>query len=92
MPEPETKPPEAEPVIEVVDTQAYNVDALALIDIEGGVWRTFARPWWHLASWLWWFLFPGDKKMVQVRQEGGKKVRIRAVRVATKHVRVGKPS
>jgi hypothetical protein len=90
---PEAAPPAPEPSIEIVDTQTYGaVDALALIDGQGRVWRTFVRPWWDIASWLWWWLFPGDKKLVQVRQEGGKRTRIRAVKIADKHVRIGSPS
>src|SRR4051812_18989182 len=77
--------------IEIVESQAFAVDGLAIMDKTGAVWRTHSRPWWDVASWLWWFLSPGDKKWVQVRQATGK-VRIRAVCVAKTTVQMGKPS
>lgn len=74
--------------IEIVDVVAFEVDGLALLDSHGAVWRTFARPWWDISSWLWWWLTPGRKQWVQLRRPEGK-VRIRAVRLSSRHVRIG---
>lgn len=76
--------------IEFVQSESLGENALALIDKEGAVWYTFSRPWWDLASWLWWFLTPGRKKWVVARKVGNVKVRIRAVKLTKKHVRVHK--
>lgn len=76
--------------VEFVDVDARPVNGLALIDGQGRVWRTFSRPWWDIASWLWWWLTPGDKCWVQVRRADESKVRVRAAMLATNHVRVGK--
>lgn len=85
-------PPEKDPpAIELIETQAIHVDGFALVDAKGAVWRTFARPWWDIASWLWWWLSPGEKKWVQVRKDDGQKVRIRAVKLSGRHIRVGTP-
>lgn len=75
--------------IEFVGDDGQTVNGIALIDRDGRVWRTFARPWWDIASWLWWWLSPGEKKWVVVRRVDRTKVRVRAVRLARKHVRVG---
>jgi hypothetical protein len=76
--------------IEFVQSEALGQNALALIDAEGAVWYTFARPWWDIASWLWWFLTPGEKKWVFVRKVGNTKVRIQAVKLTKTHVKVHK--
>ena len=80
-----------DPALEISETEAFHVDGLALITRKDAVWVTFSRPWWDLAAWLWWFLFPGRKKWVKVLLGSGERVRIRAVRVADRFVRLGTP-
>jgi hypothetical protein len=75
--------------VEIVEIDATNHTGLAMIDVQGQVWITFARPWWDLAHWFWWWLVPGKKKMVLLRKKTGDRVRIRACCVAEAHVRVG---
>ena len=76
--------------IEFVGDDGQPVNGIALIEANGQVWRTFARPWWDLASWFWWWLTPGKRKWVQVRRVDDSKVRVRAVLLARKHIRVGR--
>lgn len=75
--------------IEIVAAKAQKSHAMALIDKQGALWFTFSRPWWDLASWVWWLLTPGQKQWVILRKESGRKVRIRAVRLTGTHVRIG---
>lgn len=77
-------------MIEIVARASHDVDGLALIDARDQVWRTFARPWWDVASWLWFWLAPGARRWVLVRDASGKRVRVRAFRVAKRHVRIGR--
>lgn len=45
--------------------------------------------WWDLASLVWWWLCPSDKKgKVKLTLHGGQKVSCRIVRVATRHARI----
>lgn len=74
-------------MIEIVHTDAWHVHGLVLIK-DGAAWWTFARPWWDLASWLWWALTPGRKQWVMIRSQG-KCVRVRSVRLAPSTLRVG---
>ena len=75
--------------IRIVETQTHHVNGIALIEESGAVWFTFSRPWWDLASWLWWLLAPGEKRWAHIRDDNNKKVRIRAVHMATKYLKVG---
>lgn len=75
--------------VELIETEAFDKDGLALIDKNGSVWRTHARPWWDLASHIWWWLMPGEKKWVLLRSKTGERVRIFAKKVAEKHVKIG---
>lgn len=76
--------------IKILQTQQHHVDGIALVDAEGAVWRTFSRPWWDIASWLWWALMPGQRALVQLRCATGL-VRVRAVRISGTCVRIGSP-
>ncbi len=76
--------------IEIVEANAYAHHGLVLIDAEDNVWRTFSRPWWDLAALFWWWLQDGEKKWVQIKCADGKKVRLRAVRLASSFLRIGK--
>ena len=75
--------------IEFVGDDGQSMDGVALIDTEDRVWRTFARPWWDIASWFWWWLAPGRKVWVVLRRADASKVRVRAVLLARRHVRIG---
>ena len=76
------------PQVEIVGREAFASHRTLLLEPDGAAWLTFARPWWDLASWIWWLCMPGERKWVLVRRDDGRRVRIRAVRVARRHVRL----
>ena len=73
--------------VEIVHTASKSVNRLAVVTPLDEVWVTFQQPWWHLASWLWWFLSPGKKAWILVSTADGRRVRVRACRVAKNLVR-----
>lgn len=81
----------SEPPIEIVERQTHELDGLALLETSGSVWLTFHRPWWDLSAWFWWWLTNGPKKWVFLRSPSGARVRIQAVCLSTRHVRLGLP-
>lgn len=78
--------------IEIVERQSHEMDGLGLLDISGAVWLTFSRPWWDLSAWFWWWLTNGPKKWIFLRSPGGNRIRIQAVCLSTRHVRLGRPA
>lgn len=76
--------------VEVVEIDATDTTGLALLDKSGQVWLTFARPWWDISSWLWWWLTPGRSAFVLLRKSTGR-VRVRAKQVAKRQVQIGSP-
>ena len=64
---------------------------LALVDDQDAVWVVvpihYTR-WWDIATLLWWWCCPADKKAVVKLHFGDRTVPVRAVRVATRHVRL----
>jgi hypothetical protein len=74
----------------IVEMDGSDCTGIAMSDASGQVWITFARPWWDLASWLWYFLMPGKSKWVFLRKTSGTKVRIRAKNIADKLIRIGR--
>lgn len=77
------------PRIEIVERQLHDMDGLALIDVKGAVWLTFSRPWWDLSAYLWWWLTNGTKKWIFLRGHMGHRVRVQAVLLSDRHVRLG---
>jgi hypothetical protein len=77
-----------------VRTIEFNVEGakdLALIDSADGVWVVVPihyTHWWDFATLLWWFFCPMDKKAVLKLHFADRSVCVRAVRVATRHVRL----
>jgi hypothetical protein len=62
----------------------------ALIAKDGSVWIVMSPRLWDIATWLWWWLAPVDRKCwVTLRTNDGGRLRARAVRVAANHVRMG---
>lgn len=61
------------------------LDGIVFVRDDGKVMVTFARPWWDLAGWLWWFLCPWSKTRmwIQVFVNGApaERVSVRALRV-----------
>ncbi len=77
--------------IELVRTEAYAVSGMVLLNGEEA-WLTFSAPWWDLAGWFRWWLMSGRKTWLLVRPDDGKpRVRVRAVRLTRKYLRIGAP-
>lgn len=63
---------------------------LALVKGDDSVWLVVPLRWWDLATLVWWLFCPADRKAkVMLTLTDGSKVVTKAVRVASKHVRVG---
>lgn len=76
--------------ISVVELDGNDCTGIAMSDSENRVWVTFSRPWWDIASWLWFWLMPGSIKMVLLRKRNGERVRIRAKQISSRLIRVGR--
>lgn len=62
---------------------------LALIGSDESIWIVVPLRWWDLATFIWWYFVPFDKKRkVALTMGDGSKVSFRAVRVASRYVRV----
>jgi hypothetical protein len=63
---------------------------LALISsVDDSVWLVVPLRWWDLSTLLWWLFVPADRRAsVVLTTNDGKRVRFRAARVASRHVRV----
>lgn len=72
-----------------IEVEVAGTTDLALIGQNDAVWLVVPLRWWDLATLLWWLFVPVDKKAkVKLNLADGSKVSLRAVRVASKHVRV----
>jgi hypothetical protein len=65
----------------------------ALIAQDDSVWVVIEPKWWDVASWIWWWLCPSDRRAsvtLHCHNSSGGVVRIhgRALRIARTHVRV----
>jgi hypothetical protein len=62
---------------------------LALIDSQDAVWLVVPFRWWDLATLLFWFFCPADRKArAKLTLTSGEKVSFRVVRVASRHIRI----
>lgn len=76
--------------IDIVEVKAVQQDGLVVIAPDRSAWLTFAKPWWDIASWLWYLLSPNETRWMVIAREG-KKTRIRALKLASDHFTIGKP-
>jgi hypothetical protein len=75
---------------QIVYVQAFPQHGLAVVFPDDSVWVTVAVRWWDLATQLWWWLSPADKKgWLILTTADGNKVRSRAIRIATRHLHIG---
>ena len=66
------------------------LESTALVAADDSVWVAVTVRWWDLASILWWWLCPSDRKAwVTLRLHDAPAVRTRAIRIANRHVRIG---
>jgi len=76
--------------MKVVTLDAYEQHGTAIIAPDDTVWIAYCPRPWDLATRLWWFFCPVDKKgWMTLTTKDGRKVRTRAIRVAHRHVRIG---
>lgn len=72
-----------------VELEVAGVKDLALVGADDSVWLVVPLRWWDLATLVWWLFCPADRKAkVKLTMVGDQKVSFRAVRVASRHVRV----
>ena len=76
--------------MKVVTLDAYEQHGTALIAPDDTVWIAYCPRPWDLASILWWFFCPSDKKgFVTLTLRDNRRVRTKAIRVARRHVKIG---
>jgi hypothetical protein len=84
--------PQKSGAVRTIEFEVDGAKDLALIDNADGVWVVVPihyMRWWDLATFIWWFFCPMDKKAtIKLRFTDGKQVLVRAIRVATKYVRL----
>lgn len=73
-----------------VEVEVEGTKDLALIsNADDSVWLVVPLRWWDLSTLLWWLFAPMDRKAsVKLTLADGSKVSFRAVRVASRHVRI----
>ncbi len=75
--------------VKSVEIEVEGAKDLALLASDDSVWLVIPLRWWDLSTLLFWLLCPADKKaLVRLRMTDQEKVSFRAVRVATRHVRL----
>lgn len=69
--------------------EVTDIGDMVFIDDNDAVWLAKRVRWWDLATVLWWWLTPSDKKAkIKLTLRNGSTVNVHTVRVATKHARV----
>ena len=75
--------------LKAIELELEGTKDLALIAMNDSVWLVVPKRWWDFATLLFWVFIPEDRRAnVTLTMYGGEKVSFRAVRVATRHVRV----
>jgi hypothetical protein len=75
--------------VKEVQVEVKGVKDLALIGNDDSVWLVVPLRWWDFSTLLFWFFLPVDRKAsINIKTVKGEKVAFKAVRVATKHMRV----
>ena len=70
-----------------IEVELEGTKDLALVNKkDNSVWLVVPVRWWDLANLIWWFFIPADKKARSILTlRDGSKVKMRVVRVATRH-------
>lgn len=75
--------------LRVIGFDAREFTGTALLASDDSIWIAVHLRWWDVATALWWWLTPTDKKAyVILHTTAGRRVRTRAIRVARRHVRI----
>jgi hypothetical protein len=73
-----------------IHLEVQGIRDLALVDSTDAVWVVLHAPWWDIASWFWWWFCPRDRQArVVLKLRNGDTVRTKAIRVATRHTKLG---
>lgn len=73
--------------VDIIEKRSYSVHGIALLE-KDNVWLSFSKPWWDVKSWLWWWLTPGQKKIMLIRKNN-RVHRVRVVRITKELLRMG---
>ena len=70
--------------------EVTDLEPTALLAADGSCWLSVKLRWWDLATLLWWWLCPMDKRAwITVTTSSGQRVRTRAIRIAEFSVHIG---
>lgn len=66
---------------------------MVLIASDDSVWFTVRFRWWDIATMIWFFLWPAERRaVIYLNLVGGERVRCRAIKIASKYARLsGRP-
>lgn len=72
-----------------IEMEVTGTKDLALVSRDDSVWLVVPLRWWDFSTLLFWLFCPADRKAKVTLTTGeGKKATFRAVRVASRHIRV----
>jgi len=75
--------------VKEVEIEVAGARDLALIGGDDSVWLVVPLRWWDFSTLLFWFFLPADRRAsVKLKLGTGQKVGFKAVRVASRHIRV----
>ena len=75
--------------IKSIEIEIESTKDLAFIASDDSVWLVVSSRWWDIATWLWWWLHPSDKRArLRLKLRDERVLSVMAVRVATRHVRL----
>jgi hypothetical protein len=75
--------------VKSIEMEVGAVKDLALIANDDSIWLVVPVRWWDFANIVWWVFCPADRRAkVSITLANGARVSFRAVRVASRHVRI----
>jgi hypothetical protein len=75
--------------LKTLELEVVGVKDLALVGGDDSIWLVTPMRWWDLATLAWWLFCPADRRAkVTLTTTDGKKTSFRAVRVASRHIRI----
>jgi|HubBroStandDraft_2_1064218.scaffolds.fasta_scaffold01263_20 hypothetical protein len=81
--------------LKTIELEIAGTRDLALLAADDSIWLVVPIRWWDLSTIVWWLFCPADRSArvkLTVRSDSDTRVvSFRAVRVASRHVRVGAP-
>lgn len=75
--------------VKSIELEIEAVTDLAFIASDDSVWLAVSARWWDLATWIWWWLHPADKRArFTLTLKDERRISVKAIRIATRHARV----